>query len=126
MQSAVTVLANDAQEFLKFFEIEVTPDYETFNQLASQYGIDLEHIEGTSRDIVERCAQIRQFTKEVSYAVNQIAHSTEDTALAGKEIKSSIDEVFTDVEGVALMAQEQKDVVGELDGLVGLFKLDKN
>ena len=124
VHESVADLAGDAKELVTFFEKSVTNDYSTFNQVALQNSEDSQTIETTSEEIVTKCEQIRQFTREVSRAVGQIAESTEGTAHAGSQISDSLADVSKVVSEVNQMTKQQRAIVEELKKLVQLFKLE--
>lgn len=123
VQEAFSGLSGDAEGLLEFISETVTPDYNNFVQVASQYGNDANAFADSSEKISGMSDNIRDTMAEVSKAVQDIAESAQSTSDISGDIMNSVNQVAGVVVQVSDMSGEQRDVANELKDVVDNFKL---
>ncbi len=123
VKAAFSALSGDSQMLLKFIQDTVTPDYNEFVNVAKQYQHDSDAIEELVRSVAEQSETIRITMEEVSLAIQNIAESTQKTADNSGKIMDSVDGVANVVNDVADMSKQSSIISGELDDVVGNFKV---
>ena len=123
IEEAFKALTQDSSALLSFVKETVTPDYQSFVNVAEQYEADANHIEDISEKISEMGSGIERIMKEVSLAIQSIAESAQSTAENSNLIMNSVTEVSSTVEDVNSMSKQQEDIAYNLSQVVGEFKL---
>ena len=124
VQQAFNELTEDANELLRFLTDTVAPDYSKFVDVAEQYGRDAESIDSSSDKISEMADSIKNIMQEVADAIQSIAEATQNTTDLSNSILRNIEEVSENVSEVATMSEEQEDIAGNLNEVVGQYRLN--
>lgn len=125
VQSAFSGLTDESKAMVEFLKNTVTPDYNSFVEVAEQYGKDADSIEHTSNNISEMASNIRHIMQEVSEAIQNIAETSQNTAYNSSRILKSVTDVSEVVDDVSGMSRQQEEIAGTLNTVVGQFKLEK-
>ncbi|MCR5153848.1 MAG: methyl-accepting chemotaxis protein [Lachnospiraceae bacterium] len=120
---AFSTLTEDANGMLGFMRDTVNPDYENFVEVANKYGEDAQAIDDMSSRVSQMADSIRAIMQEVTNAVQSIAEATESTTGMSANVVSSLEDVAGQVDAVASLSQKQDEIAGELNNIVGKFKL---
>lgn len=123
VQSAFTELTGDAKGMLDFVQGTVTPDYNNFVDVASQYEKDAVSIEEISNTISSMASNISEIMAEVSNAIQSIAESSQSTADISSNIMDAVADVSTEVNNVSDMSHSQQSIATDLNTVVNQFKL---
>lgn len=123
VQSAFEDLAGNTTDLLGFVSDTVAPDYRNFVNVAQQYGKDAESFSEMSNTVSGMSSDIRLIMQEISFAINNIAESTQDTADVSSRIMASVDEVSTVVKDVTDMSEQQHLISSDLSDVVGMFNI---
>lgn len=123
IEEAFKALTQDSSALLTFVKETVTPDYQSFVNVAEQYEADANHIEDISERISEMGSGIERIMREVSLAIQSIAESAQSTAENSNLIMNSVTEVSVTVEDVNSMSKQQEGIAYNLSQVVGEFKL---
>ena len=123
VKDAVESLTNGSQSLLQFVQSTVTPDYNSFVEVAKQYGNDAQSMEEVSQKISEMSKNINKITNEVSEAIQNIAESAQTTADSSAKTLDSVSEVGVVVDEVSEMSEKQKHIVSDLNDMVNRFRL---
>ncbi len=115
-------LTDDATELLEFIEHTVTPDYNSFVDVANQYGKDSELLEDLSEKISDMTNNIKFIFNEVTEAIQSIAEASQDTSDISSDILSNVDDVRGIVDNVTEMSGEQERISNNLNTVVQKFK----
>ena len=116
-------IVDQSQSMLNFVTDTVAPDYDTFVNVAQQYGDDAQAIEKFSNDIAQMAANIETIIHEVSQAVSSVAESSQNTVNNSGQIMQSVNSVSAVVGEVSDMSSQQEKIAGELKAVVGKFVL---
>ena len=123
VQDAFSALVEDAQKMLSFVRDTVTPDYNSFVNVANQYGEDAESIAATSDSLKEMTDNIHSIMEEVTSAIQSIAEASQSTADISSNILESVDQVNDEVVSVNEMSDAQQKIAKELTDVVNNFRL---
>lgn len=123
VQGAFDKLTHDSQSLLEFVTKTVTPDYNSFVDVAKQYGIDADSIKGFSEEISSKAENIERIMNEVGDAVQNIAESSQSTADNSSMTMQSVNNVSKVVEDVSNMSTDQQSISLQLSEVVNKFKL---
>ncbi|MCR5784528.1 MAG: methyl-accepting chemotaxis protein [Eubacterium sp.] len=123
VQDAFNALTEDAKGMLEFVQDTVTPDYNSFVNVANQYGEDAKNIAHTSDSLKEMTDNIHMIMNEVTDAIQSIAEAAQTTADVSSSILDSVDLVNDEVVSVNEMSEAQRDISQELATVVSSFKL---
>lgn len=123
VQDAFDNLAKDSNSMLEFINDTVAPDYNTFVDVANQYGNDAKTIEGFSMRLSEQAEQIERIITEIGEAIQSVAISAQHTAGNGNEITLSLEHASVTVNQVAEKSVEQEQLSTELAEVVSSFKV---
>lgn len=123
VKKAFDGLSFDAEGLLTFLTEKVSPDYNNFVGVANQYKQDADTIASTSNRISEMSDTIRNIMQEVTDAVQSIAEATQNTTELSGNILLSIDNVSGNVDEISDMSEGNENIAGELNEVVGKFKL---
>ncbi len=124
VKNAFALLTEDSRSLLAFLQDTVTPDYDKFVGVAKQYGADAVSIGESSAKISDMAENIENIMGEVANAVQNIAESAQETADNSGQIMDTMAEVSRVVDQVSTMSQEQEEIAGDLNEVVGKFKLN--
>ena len=125
VQKAFAGLSGDAKAILGFLNDTVTPQYETFVEVAEQYGSDAETFRKVAEHIAATSQQVNDTMNQVSAAIEQIANSSQATAELSSQVTSDVDQVSGSVDEVNAMSQQQSEAAKDLHEVVRHFRLDK-
>lgn len=120
---AFQTMINNSNQMLAFITDRVTPDYETFLQVAGQYGQDAKDIQTIVEKITDMANSIDKIIREVSGAIQDIAVSSQNTSLNSSAILANVDMVYGLVNNLARLIDREEEISGDLDGLVKKFIL---
>ena len=123
VKKAFADLSHNATQLLVFIRDTVTPDYDSFIEVAKQYGKDAGTIEESSAKISEMADGIEKIMGEIANAVQNITTSTEETAESSSNVVNTIKEVSDIVSNVSDISKEQGEMAGNLKSVVDNFKL---
>jgi len=123
VEHAFSGIVEQSQSMLNFVTDTVAPDYDTFVNVAQQYGDDAQAIEKFSNDIAQMAANIETIIHEVSQAVSSVAESSQNTVDNSGQIMKSVNSVSAVVGEVSEMSSQQEKIAGELKEVVGKFVL---
>lgn len=123
VQDAFASLSGDAQAILGFLNDTVTPQYDTFVQVAEQYGSDAETFRRVAEHIAATSQQVNDTMEQVSVAMEQIAKSAQDTAVLSTQATDDVGTVASSVAEVNAMSQQQSQSAQELHDVVSHFRL---
>lgn len=123
VEHAFSGIVEQSQSMLNFVTDTVAPDYDTFVNVAQQYGDDAQAIEKFSNDIAQMAANIETIIHEVSQAVSSVAESSQNTVDNSGQIMKSVNSVSAVVGEVSDMSSQQEKIAGELKEVVGKFVL---
>lgn len=123
VQQAFNHLTDGSKSILEFIQQTVTPDYNSFVNVASQYGKDAHAIEENAMRISDMANNIKIIMDEVSEAIQNVAESSQTTADNSNMIMDSVNDVSKVVEQVSDMSQKQERVATNLNNVVNRFKL---
>ncbi|MCR5791621.1 MAG: methyl-accepting chemotaxis protein [Lachnospiraceae bacterium] len=121
VQRAFKSLTDEAQKMLDFLQNTVTPDYNNFVDIASQYGDDASYFESSSEKISNMSNNICTIMGEVTTAIQSVAEATQDTSETSHNILDAIKEVTEQVEDVDNMSAKQEDISTGLHDVVNKF-----
>lgn len=124
VQKAFNHLTKGSKSLLEFVQETVTPDYNSFVDVAIQYGEDAKTIEENAMKISDMANNIRTIMNEVSEAIQNVAESSQTTADNSNKVLKSINEVSKVVEQVSNMSEKQEEVASDLNQVVSRFQLD--
>ncbi len=124
IQIAVEDLKNSSVGLLEFVNDTVTPDYKKFIDIGKAYGDDAKSFGELAEHIADMVSMISESMNQVNAAVNDIAMSATETAGNSARVTDTIDDSTNLMEDVNKMAIGQKDVAGNLDGIVSQFTLE--
>lgn len=113
----------NSNQMLNFIKDRVTMDYETFLKVAGQYGQDAKDIQSIVSKITDMAESIDKIIHEVSGAIQDIAVSSQNTALNSSAILTNVDMVHELVNNLAHLIDKEDTIVSNLNGLVRKFKL---
>lgn len=123
VKDAVESLTSGSQSLLQFVQSTVTPDYNSFVEVAKQYGNDAQSMEEVSQKISDMSKNINKIMNEVSEAIQNIAESAQTTADSSAKTLDSVSEVGVVVDEVSEMSEKQKHIVSDLNDMVNRFRL---
>lgn len=123
VEHAFSGIVEQSQSMLNFVTDTVAPDYDTFVNVAQQYGDDAQAIEKFSNDIAQMATNIETIIHEVSQAVSSVAESSQNTVDNSGQIMQSVNSVSAVVGEVSDMSSQQEKIAGELKEVVGKFVL---
>lgn len=123
VEHAFSGIVEQSQSMLNFVTDTVAPDYDTFVNVAQQYGDDAQAIEKFSNDIARMATNIETIIHEVSQAVSSVAESSQNTVDNSGQIMQSVNSVSAVVGEVSEMSSQQEKIAGELKEVVGKFVL---
>ena len=123
VQGAFDGLVNHSKSMLDFVTNTVQPDYNTFVEVAQQYGKDADAIEEFSKQIFDMTDGIERVIGDVGMAIQNIAESSQNTVQSSGDIVNSLEMAAIVVSEVDEMSGKQKEISGELDGVVKRFRL---
>lgn len=123
VEHAFSGIVEQSQSMLNFVTDTVAPDYDTFVNVAQQYGDDAQAIEKFSNDIAQMATNIETIIHEVSQAVSSVAESSQNTVDNSGQIMKSVNSVSAVVGEVSEMSSQQEKIAGELKEVVGKFVL---
>lgn len=123
VEHAFSGIVEQSQSMLNFVTDTVAPDYDTFVNVAQQYGDDAQAIEKFSNDIAQMAVNIETIIHEVSQAVSSVAESSQNTVDNSGQIMQSVNSVSAVVGAVSEMSSQQEKIAGELKEVVGKFVL---
>lgn len=123
VEHAFSGIVEQSQSMLNFVTDTVAPDYDTFVNVAQQYGDDAQAIEKFSNDIAQMAVNIETIIHEVSQAVSSVAESSQNTVDNSGQIMQSVNSVSAVVGEVSEMSSQQEKIAGELKEVVGKFVL---
>lgn len=123
VMEAFETMINNSNQLLGFIKDRVTPDYKTFVQVASQYGQDAYDIQSTVSVISGMTNNIDKIIHEVSEAIQDIAVSSQSTALNSSSILSKVEMVYGLVNNMTQLIDTEKEISKELEGMVKKFKV---
>lgn len=123
VEHAFSGIVEQSQSMLNFVTDTVAPDYDTFVNVAQQYGDDAQAIEKFSNDIAQMAVNIETIIHEVSQAVSSVAESSQNTVDNSGQIMKSVNSVSAVVGEVSEMSSQQEKIAGELKEVVGKFVL---
>lgn len=123
VQNAFEDLAGNTTDLLGFVSDTVSPDYRNFVNVAVQYGQDAESFSDISNKISGMAADMQSIMQEITYAITNIAESTQDTADVSARIMGSVDEVSSVVKEIGDMSEEQQEISTDLSDVVGMFNI---
>ncbi len=126
IHTAFSELTQDAQHLISFIGETVTPDYNTFAQVAKQYEQDAGSFENIIENITKMTDGIQKTMDEINYAIVDVAEAAQNTADRSSTITGSADELTTVVKEVTLMAENQKEMANKMDTVVRQFHLEDN
>ena len=124
VQRAFEELTADAQKILAFVNETVTPDYDQFVKVGKQYGDDAHNIDEISASISEMSSTIERTMGEVSYAINNIAESTQVTAASSADSVKTVSDVADVVAEVVEMSAKEEAIASDLSQAVSGFTLE--
>lgn len=124
VQGAFSELTEEARGLLGFLQDTVSPDYQNFVEVASQYGEDAKSFGETSVRISEMAGNIKSIMGEVTDAIQAVAEATQETTDISTQMADSVDAVSQHVEDVANMSDAQQQIADTLTETVGRFKLE--
>jgi len=117
-------LTQDAQHLISFIGETVTPDYNTFAQVAKQYEEDAGSFETIIDNITKMTDGIQKTMDEINLAIVDVAEAAQNTADRSSTITGSAEELTGVVKEVTVMAETQKEMANKMDGVVKQFRLD--
>lgn len=120
---AFQTMIQNSNQMLNFIKDRVTPDYGTFLKVAGQYGQDAKDIQSIVSKITEMSESIDKIIHEVSGAIQEIAVSSQNTALNSSAILANVDMVHELVNNLAQLIDKEDKIAANLNGLVTKFKL---
>ncbi|MCR5515274.1 MAG: methyl-accepting chemotaxis protein [Lachnospira sp.] len=124
VQRAFEELTLDAQKILAFVNETVTPDYDQFVKVGKQYGEDAHNIDDISASISEMSSAIARTMGEVSFAINNIAESTQVTAASSVDSVKAVGDVADVVAEVVEMSSKEEVIANDLSQVVSGFTLE--
>lgn len=125
VQKAFAGLSGDAKAILGFLNDTVTPQYETFVEVAGQYGTDADTFRAVAEHIAATSQQVNETMEQVSQAIEQIANSAQDTAELSSQVSQDVNEVSDSVDEVNAMSKQQSEAAKDLHEVVSHFRLKK-
>lgn len=123
VQHAFQDLTKDAHGLLSFVQNTVAADYNSFVDTAEQYGKDAEYFAQSADKISDMATSISEIMSEVVSAIQNIAESAQETSEVSGTVLRAVEEVSGVVDEVNDMSVGQKTIAGELENVVGKFKL---
>lgn len=124
VQQAFSQLTDQSGKIITFLKNTVTPDYNSFVGVASQYGQDAVEIEENSKAVSLMAENIRTIMNEVSEAIRAIAETSQDTADNSGKILKNITEVTQVVDHVSGMSVEHNEISENLHAIVTQFTIE--
>lgn len=116
-------LTDNSNSILDFISDTVTPDYNSFVNVANQYGEDAKRIKELSKKVSDMSSSIESTVTEITSAIQNITELAQNTAQNGSDVTNSIHVVSTVVENVASRSVEQEEIASDLNKLVNEFKI---
>jgi methyl-accepting chemotaxis protein len=123
VQNAFNELVENSKLMLEFISHTVTPDYNTFVEVAQQYGNDAQAIKSFSDTLAMMSGNIENVVAEVGTAIQSIAESAQSTVENGVSISAAIEQVAEVVDQISDMSVKQENISSELSGMVNQFKV---
>lgn len=123
IQNAFEGLADNAKSLLNYVSETVTPDYQSFVEVAERYGQDAESIKESSENLSSMTQSIQTVMNEVRGAIQNIAEATQNTAANSAVVMESVENVSETVVDINNMADKQGDISDDLTRVVSQFKL---
>lgn len=123
VQIAFAKLTKDAEELIKFIKGPVSSDYNSFVEIAIQYGKDAEFFAESSDKISNMTNNISSIMGELTDAIQNIAESAQETSEVSGTVLNSVDNVSGIVTDIDKMSTSQQQIASELDTIVHSFKL---
>lgn len=123
VQTVFGIMVQGTKELLTFLKETVTPDYNSFVQVGKQYGEDAESVGERAENIRNMTENIEKAFEEVTQAIENVARAAQDTASNSINIRKSIEDMSTVVDGVHDMTNEQDAIAGQLKEIVSNFKV---
>ncbi len=123
VQGAFDDLNDAASDILDFVKNKVTPDYDSFVAVASQYGQDAEEIAHISQNISDMSNTIKHIMTEVTQAIQSIAQASQSTADISNGILSAVEEVNENAADISGMSEDTNKIANKLNEVVGRFKI---
>lgn len=115
VQKAFEQLMLNTNDLLDFIEIRVNTDYQAYVQTGIQYEEDSQFISTMSNEFAETASLINQTLIEINSAMQQVASTTEETSASSEDISESVAQTVSTIEQITRMAQEQTDLVSDLN-----------
>ncbi|AYE34999.1 methyl-accepting chemotaxis protein [Clostridium septicum] len=123
VQAAFKSLSKNSNELLKFMNIEVTGQFETFLGVGEQYNNDGRFVNEMSRELAAMTEEISATINQVSEAVQNMAEMAENSSENLTGIQESVNESTQAMEQVANAAQEQAELAQSLNEMVIKFRV---
>lgn len=123
VEEAFKVMTEGTGELVIFLKDTVTPDYDKFNQISKQYGIDATLIEEISAKIGNRAESIADIMSDVSEAMHTVTQAAQNTTESSSMVMDSVEGVVSVIDEVSYMSEEQKNISDKLSEVTAKFQL---
>lgn len=123
VEEAFKVMTEGTRDLVIFLKDTVTPDYDKFNQISKQYGIDATLIEEISAKIGNRAESIAVIMSDVSDAMHTVTQAAQNTTESSSMVMDSVEGVVSVIDEVSYMSEEQKNISDQLSEVTAKFQL---
>ena len=123
VRAAVTTLANNSGQIIKFINDSVTPDYKSFVDVSVQYEQDAVDIKELSQYVSDIAETLSHTMIEFNMAIQNIAEMSQSTTEDASAVLNNVDVVSENVSNVDNISNDQLKVSQELDDVVARYKL---
>lgn len=123
IQEAFNDLKDDAKQLIRFITDTVTPNYDMFVEIASQYQADARYIKNMANDLTQMSNDIKRTVNEVSIAIENIAEASESTAENSSAIYEYVQISLSMMNTVSDMTENQNEISKKLKKIVSKFKM---
>ena len=123
VQDAISVLAFNSDELLRFINEQVRKDYDTFVDVGQQYKKDADEFLKITTDIGDRLKQVVGEVGEVNKSIESVAATIEQSATGTREIVSGTASASHALNEINHSAETLACAADELGRLVDQFKI---
>lgn len=123
VQDAFENLSANGRDVLVFINENVDPEFEGFENMASQYYSDSDFVSKMSEEIASMSEELTATVDHVSQAIQSMASTSQKSSGNAEIIKRNMNETAKAIETVSVTAQNQAELAQKLNEMVLKFKI---
>jgi methyl-accepting chemotaxis protein len=117
-------LSANSRDLLNFVDEKVISDYKMFLEAGESYGRDTEVVNNIAMKFNKETKNATQFMKRISDNIDEIGVVIKEVTDNSQDISGGVSEVVETVNQVALLNDNQFNMVKELNDTIGQFKVE--